>query len=776
MHETGAKRAGRSGEKDNFRPDIEGLRGVAVLLVVLFHAGLLSNAPIQLTGGFIGVDLFFVISGYLITGLLVRERERTGTVSFSRFYARRVRRILPAAAVVLLITIPLAYSLETLLQRPDAMQDAAAAALSIANIRFALTTDYFNPVTFSPFLHFWSLGVEEQFYFVWPAVLLLAAWRSPRLGATLALATIVVVSFWASLWMTDQNTSWAFYMLPTRAWQLAAGGLLAVGAGRLERLPGALKQPIAQTLVIVGWLALAALLVDAYVFDSALSPYPGMAALVPTLAGVILIASGAELHGPGAFLRLMPVRFIGKISYSLYLWHWPLLILGGLYLSGSSVLAAMVPGEAIALLQPWQAIVLALFSIPIATVSWGLVEEPFRRGFIPLPRPSRTVAVGVSVMIIVAALGTSFNFTAQGALADIGGGDQAGPDATDTIPPDDTPTDDIGPTDTPTKSLGPTDTPQPGDTATPVPELTPALTMAPAVKPTSYAVSLLKPALAKAATDYEAPWKGGCLGWVKTTVPPAWGKCVYGNTKGTYQVALIGDSHGSALFPAVNEVAKAHGWKLVVYLKIDCSFVDIPVKETTTLKREYTECATWNNNVIARLKAHPPDLVIVHMSRWIFNVNAADGGYGAQGNAMGREMLKIPSQSQVVMIEDIPDPWNMSVPECLSSHLSDYRGCNYSRTTAFNSYWGKRETAAARTAKVPLIDPSPWICPGTGSCPVVQNGMIMFRDQHHLTATYAKSLGPLLDAALVKVLIAAGAVPPPASPSPSPTPLPSPPG
>ncbi len=228
-------------DKEGFRPDIEGLRGLAVSLVVLFHAGLLSGASTQLTGGFIGVDLFFVVSGFLITGLLIRERERTGRVSFSRFYARRVRRILPAAAVVLLITIPLSYQLVTLVDRPSVMQDGASAALSIANIRFAMTTDYFNPVNYSPFLHFWSLGVEEQFYFVWPALLAIVAWKSPRLGAGLALSIVVVASFWASLIVGDSSSSTAFYMLPTRAWQLAAGGLLAIGAGSLDRAPAAIR-------------------------------------------------------------------------------------------------------------------------------------------------------------------------------------------------------------------------------------------------------------------------------------------------------------------------------------------------------------------------------------------------------------------------------------------------------------------------------------------------------------------------------------------------------
>jgi peptidoglycan/LPS O-acetylase OafA/YrhL len=770
VQEQGTRRA-RSGEKDNFRPDIEGLRGVAVLLVVFFHAGLLSNAAYQLPGGFIGVDLFFVVSGYLITGLLIRERERTGKISFSKFYARRVRRILPAAAAVLLITIPLSYFLVTLVQRPDTMTDAASAALSFANVRFALTTDYFNPVTFSPFLHFWSLGVEEQFYFIWPALMLVAAWKWPRPGSFIALAVIVVASFLFSVYQTDQNPGWAFYMLPTRAWQLAAGGLLAIGAGSLARLPGAAQHLVSRLLVIVGWFALAGLLVDAFVLDSTTTPYPGVAALVPTLAGVILIASGTEAHGPGAFLRLMPVRFIGKISYSLYLWHWPMLILGGLYLNGANQVAAAAPGEVTALLTPTQAVILALFSIPIATVSWGLVEEPFRRGFIPLPRPRRTVAAGVAVMVIVACVGTSFAFNAQNALANLG--NQPIADAA-TDPPaatDIAATDTLDPTDAPTDTPGPTPTLIPGDTPTPTPAITPALTFPPPFKPSTYAVTnSLRPTLANAGKDYEAPWRNNCLGWEATTVPPAPGKCVYGNPSGTYTVALIGDSHGSAMFPAVNAVAAAHGWKLVVYLKIDCSFVDIPITEFN-LKRPYGECATWNNNVIARLNAHPPDLVIVHMSRWVYNLNVADAGYGAHGRAMGREMLKIPSQSHVVMIQDIPDPWNFSVPECLSSHLSDYRGCAYARTgaVAYSSYYGKREAIASSTAHVPLIDLSSWICPPSGNtCPAVMNGMIIFRDQHHLTATFAKSLGPGLDSKLVPLLITwMNGATPPITPAPS---------
>jgi peptidoglycan/LPS O-acetylase OafA/YrhL len=683
--------AGDKAEKDGFRPDIEGLRGIAVMLVVLFHAGLLSNAAIQLRGGFIGVDLFFVVSGFLITGLLIRERERTGKVSFSRFYARRVRRILPAAAVVLLITIPISYKLVTLLDRGAVMEDGASAALSIANIRFALTTDYFNPVSYSPFLHFWSLGVEEQFYFVWPAILALVAWRRPILGAAAALSLIVVGSFIASVLVTQDNPSTAFYMLPTRAWQLAAGGLLAVGAGSLARLPSRFQSLISQCLVVLGWLALAALLFAAVVLDSETTPYPGTWALVPTLAGVLLIAAGPARLGPGMLLRLPPIRFLGKISYSLYLWHWPFLILGGLFLGGSLALT----------LTPGQALVLVALSIVAATLSWWLIEEPFRRGRIPLPRPSRVVAAGVSVMLIVAMVGMVLVNKAAGALAAA---------------------------DEPARS----NTPGPGASAPPV----------------SYAItSAIRPSLAKAPTDFEKPYWDHCLAFADT-MPRS--SCVYANVTGTYTVALVGDSHASALFPAVEAVARAHGWRLVVFIKSSCEFVDFPLY-SSSLKREYVECATWNDNVISDLQAKPPDLVIITMSRHISTLDPADGNATSEGESVARMIEKLPGESRKVIIQDPPVPW-FNVPDCLSAHLLDYRRCAYPRASGSNSGMGQLEKIAAQATGAGLIDLTTATCPGTGDCPVVIDDMIVYRDQQHFTATFATSLGPALDAKLTAVL------------------------
>jgi len=171
--------ASTTADQPGFRPDIEGLRGIAVLIVVIFHAGL------ALPGGFVGVDVFFVISGFLITGLLLREREQRGRIDLLAFYARRVRRLLPAAIVVLAVSLPIAYSLYAPLDRAEVLLDGAAAALSVGNIRFALAAgDYFNAITApSPFLHFWSLGVEEQFYLVWPGLLLVAASSKARVGS-----------------------------------------------------------------------------------------------------------------------------------------------------------------------------------------------------------------------------------------------------------------------------------------------------------------------------------------------------------------------------------------------------------------------------------------------------------------------------------------------------------------------------------------------------------------------------------------------------------------
>jgi peptidoglycan/LPS O-acetylase OafA/YrhL len=728
------KAAPASTRAETFRPDVEGLRGIAILLVVLFHAGL---GPFP--GGFVGVDVFFVISGFLITGLLLRERERTGRIGLASFYARRVRRLLPAALVAVAVLLPAASAVLAPLDRPAVALDGASATLSLANFRFALAEgDYFATMTNpSPFLHFWSLSVEEQFYLVWPVLLLLGARsRRPRVGAAITLGVVLVASLAASLVATDAAPSWAFYMLPTRAWQLATGGLLAIGAVALARIPGL-------PMAALGWVGLAAVLAAPVVVDPAWA-YPGVAALLPTLGAAALIASGQRRWSPAGLLAVGPLRFLGRISYSLYLWHWPILVL--------PAVAAGVP------LEPGVRVGLVAASIAVATLSWAFVEEPFRRGGWSLAlRPARTLGLAGAALAFVVAFAGGLSYRQASDLGLVGvspaadaAAGKAAMDAVDDIDwtadwpaavvTDDVPEDpgpgggavapSAGPTARPDESAGPTAAP----TARPTP--------APRV---SFVLPRdVRPSLSRAREDSERLRWDGCLAFEPATAPR---DCVYGNRSGTFTVALVGDSHASAIFPAVEAVAKRQGWRLETYVKVSCPFIDMDVRNLS-LKREYRECPPWRSAVLQLLAADPPDLILVSNSRWIFPVRTEDGTVARQAAAFARMLDRLPGT--VVVVADTPAA-DRDIPACLSAHPDDIRPCAVPRSTAFSGAMVTRERTAAREAGAGLVDLSRVVCP-SDPCPAVVGGMIVLRDNHHLTATFARSLAPALDRALTEIL------------------------
>jgi peptidoglycan/LPS O-acetylase OafA/YrhL len=1003
---------------ESYRPDIEGLRGIAVLLVVIFHAG-----PFGVTGGFIGVDVFFVISGFLITGLLLRERERAGRIDVGAFYARRFRRLLPAATIVIIATLIGSLFAVAPLDLPRVAVDGASAALWVSNIRFATQGGYFAvPGEPSPFLHFWSLSVEEQFYLFWPVLLLLVTrLPRPRLWAGVVLAVITAASFAASAWMTEAAPDWAFYLLPTRAWELALGGLVAVALPWLVRGGRAFG--------LLAWAGLAGVLWAGLTYTGDL-PWPGTAAALPVLATVALVLGGHLRWGPAALLGVAPLRFTGRISYALYLWHWPLL-----------VLPAWALGEELSV--PLR-LVLVGVAFAVAAASTIAIEEPIREGLGWMSGQTRRTLAGggaTIVFVVAACVGTaaiardsdlfgpgSGGVIAQGPAVtdpplDLGGSVAPSvdlllepgesddplvtlpeesedplvtlpeasdeplvtlpeasedplvtlPEATDppvpsprpstalagtpspapalTLPPrrsptpaptaeptqpptpeptpeptvspaptlapspaptptgaptpeptpspivtptleptptpsptpaptveptpfatptpspTPTPTETPNPTPDPTAEPTPTATPTPEPTPTPSPTPTPAPAATPSPRPTPLRVaptpaptatpapmatpsatprptlpprrtpapsvapptlepldpfglpippvgapvipvgalepspspspavsaspsavpspsaipgpSAPSPSLAptprptprprptpkptpvsyvlpadvrpplRAARDDEDRLRGdGCLAFEPARSVP---DCVYGDRNGDFTVALVGDSHAAHWFPAVERIAKARGWRLVVMTKVSCPFTLMPL-ENTIQKRDYPECTDFVEDAIAKLGRIKPDLVITTQLRWLHPVRAADESPTAQGRAIGQALDRVPGQKAVI----VDTPWNdQDAPACLSKNTRDVRVCAVPRSM---TTWGgvpEREKAAAKASGAALLDFTRILCERS-SCPVAADGIIRYRDDHHFTATFARSLAPVLNRALQQVLDAAG--------------------
>ena len=330
---------------------IQGLRALAALLVTLFHAKWVN-------GGFIGVDIFYVISGFLITGLLLREIERTGTINFKEFYARRFKRLLPTSFFVLLVTAVASWLLIPDTMRSSLGRDIIAASLYVSNYLFAWwQADYQNlDATPSPVIHYWSLAVEEQFYLIWPLLILfffIAATKyKKKILLTLLVATVTALSFVFSIYQTETSPIWAFYSLPTRAWELGLGALLVL-------LP-----PI-RTKKLVGLLGFIFIIVSAFIFGET-TAFPGVNAVLPVLGTVMLIStinSWPPFLNDVANSRMF--QWLGEISYPLYLWHWPLLVLPSTYFARP--------------LAIYERILAIIATIILADLTHRFIEEPFRK-------------------------------------------------------------------------------------------------------------------------------------------------------------------------------------------------------------------------------------------------------------------------------------------------------------------------------------------------------------------------------------------------------------
>lgn len=334
-----------------YRADIDGLRAVAVVAVILFHAGVPG-----LSGGYVGVDIFFVISGYLITRIIYGEVLR-GEFSITRFYERRVRRIFPALFAMLLAT-SLAGILLLMPEDYKAFSKSiVGAALSASNFVFWQESGYFEgPSELKPLLHTWSLAIEEQFYVVFP-IILIGAYSLARAHLKSILVGITILSFALSIWGVKNHPEAAFFLLPFRAWELGLGSLLA-----LDVVPSVRRRPVAELLAALG-LILVLTPIFAYSQDTS---FPGLTALVPTLGAALIIYSGSSLSPrTTTILRARPMVIIGLLSYSLYLWHWPLFVYASHYMQTKMDLTVSVA--------------LVVTTLFVGWVSWRWIEKPFRR-------------------------------------------------------------------------------------------------------------------------------------------------------------------------------------------------------------------------------------------------------------------------------------------------------------------------------------------------------------------------------------------------------------
>ncbi len=364
-----------------FRSDIEGLRGIAVLLVVACHCGIGV-----LAGGFVGVDVFFVLSGYLITSLLVAEIGASGRLDLPRFYARRARRLLPASALMLLATLAAAWSLLAPQELVFTGRAARAAALYVSNVFFdSDAADYFAPgVELNPLLHTWSLGVEEQFYLFWPALVLLGLGRESSRGRLLGLlGALTLGSFALSLWTTPRHPTFAFYELPARAWEFGAGGLLA-----LAPLAALKLRPLAWS--VIGWVGVSAILACGYLVPPG-AGFPGWLALLPVAGTLAALAAGSQLprRGAGILLGSALLQYLGARSYSWNLWHWPFVFFAAALLPGLSG-----PGK----------IVAAVAALAAASLTFRLVERPARGSAYLRPRPGLSLALAAGITVITVGL------------------------------------------------------------------------------------------------------------------------------------------------------------------------------------------------------------------------------------------------------------------------------------------------------------------------------------------------------------------------------------
>ncbi|MEU4313147.1 acyltransferase family protein [Nocardia sp. NPDC024068] len=671
----------------DYRLDLDGLRGIAIALVVAFHVwyGKVSG----------GVDVFLVLSGFFFTGMLLRQAERTGRVNLWQNAVRTARRLLPALLVVLAVVAVITVTTKPYSTWANMSGQTMASAFYYQNWYLAQAAESYLAAdpSVSPLQHLWSMAVQGQFYIAIAVLLALVAFVCRRIGGPAAVRPTVVVlamvlggaSFtYAAVWMTVSQ-EWTYYDSAARAWELLTGALLAAVLPWLRIGAGRVSQALLGLLAVAG---LTAVLVCGVLFDGA-RQFPGPAALFPVGAAVALIVAGTRTESGtrpavSRLLATRPMVELGAIAYSLYLWHWPLLIYylvqtgkphagleGGLLVISASLVLAVITNKFI--------------ENPLRIRSGAAVVAPLWRRRVP----------GVAVSVVgVLVLGACVSWQVVVAR-----------------------------------------TPSEPVEALPVNEYPGAEALfAGAAVP----AAKLRPSILEASNDLPAPTRDGCISdWFNKEVV----SCTYGDPNGSRTIAMVGNSHAEHWMPAMDALAQVHDIKVVVYLKMGCS---LNIRDDAQYRGlDISDCRDWSRQVIDILAADPPD--------WVFTTATAPV-WPTGGDVVPAEYLDVwaaLAERNLPLLAIRDTPWlrspegiRYSAVDCLAAG-GDSVTCGMPRTAALAPV-NPALVHAAAFPNMRLLDLTDSVC-GPDICRAVEGNVLVYHDEHHLSASYARTLAPELE-------------------------------
>ncbi len=716
-----------------YMPEVEGLRAVAAVLVAVYHVflGRVSG----------GVDVFFVIAGFLITTSLVAQATGDDGVRAGRYLGRLMVRLLPVALLVLAFVIAGIFLWMPATRHGSMLAEVAASALYVENWALAAkAVDYAAREEIkSPVQHFWAMAVQGQFYLIWLLLAgLIGLAAGPRRFRRLfgaALCLLFAASLAWSVLLTADNQPLAYFHTGVRVWEFAAGGLLALAIGPIRARLDRAGQAGSALCGIAGWTGLA-LVVSCGLVLSVSRQFPGVAALWP-VAGALLvvIASGrCGQFGVGRLLASRPFVFVGGVAYALYLWHWPVL---------TFVRSANPSGEV-----GLRAGVLVLaVSFVLAVVTTRIVEQPIRLRLAVTPHPWRAVAGGAAALVLVASVSMTLDRLASGSPASAA---TAGTPAVDdeglAVEPEDlegVPAIGAGAVvagggqHTPAPGAG---TPGPsGSAGIPGGSATPTVTAAPGMPAGGITQARSEgpfvPTALEAGEDMAALNREDCQQKIDR---PDLVICERGAIGGQKTAMLIGGSHAAHWYPAVNAIARRRDWRLVTGVKAGCRI---------TLSREFSEdgeaqsCKAWLDELLSYIEHNPPDFIITTGTATSPRDEWVPEGYTDIWRMLGAKGIP------VIAIRDTPRaPFDRV--DCLALHGAEPWACDIEREPTLD-----RENPMLLLEDLPSnvipVDVNAWLC-STNACPAVVGHVTVYRDAHHLTATYSRTLAPMLAAQIPK--------------------------